>query len=504
MQSDKKQKKATKVQTKTTLQSGSRHGWWGLLLVSLVAVSWGSWSSPAKGQDVKEPERYVFLLSIDGLSHKHLLDKRLPFTHLRRLAKEGILAGSRTIFPSMTWPSHASLVTGQYPREHGILGNRWLHNKKQIYWPYWEAADVHRRSESIYDLATQRGIRTAALMWPATQGSKTITYNLPEVARRRLFKRYVDSRMLRAAREAGYSREQLFQAMAAEDIRSDRMVTKLAISLVQKKQGRPGLFLMHYLDLDHVLHGHGTSPSRALKRSARELDALFGQIVEATKKAGIYKRSTFFVVSDHGFLQSKKTIDLRQVLMQAGVSRYQMLNSYRVKREDVSSFYNGHAGFIYIHPRKGDKAKRRVELRRKILASLRKIKEIERVYTPKEYAALGFPSPKEDRGAPDLIALAKPDCYFRLNPKGRLVRNFRVGMHGYLPGHKDIQVPFLAFGETIRERSEPLQVRNIDVAPTVARILGLSWSQPRAGRVLSQILDPTALGRKARLASKKR
>ena len=29
-----------------------------------------------------------------------------------------------TVFPSMTWPSHASLVTGSYPARHGVLGNR--------------------------------------------------------------------------------------------------------------------------------------------------------------------------------------------------------------------------------------------------------------------------------------------------------------------------------------------------------------------------------------------
>ena len=69
----------------------------------------------------------VVLLSIDGLRPDHVLEAdrlglRVP--NLRRLAREGAHArGVAGVLPTVTYPSHTTLVTGVSPARHGILAN---------------------------------------------------------------------------------------------------------------------------------------------------------------------------------------------------------------------------------------------------------------------------------------------------------------------------------------------------------------------------------------------
>ena len=441
-------------------------------------------------KQAEKKKRYVFLLSIDGFAHKHLLDQRLPLKQLRRYASAGVTGRSQTIFPSMTWSSHASMVTGQHPRRHGILGNRWLHRDRKVYWPYWEAADRDRRSEAIYEIAAKSGIQTAALMWPGTQGAKDIAYNLPEVAKPILFQRYLDQRIRDIAARAGYPKKRLHAVMQREDLTADRLVTKMAVTLIRQKKDRPQLFLLHFLELDRVLHQDARC-RHLCKKTLAALDHYFGEIVKATQEEGIFEQSTFFIASDHGFLQIKKAIDLRQILVSAGISRYTGLSAARIQKEEVTSFYNGHSAFVYIHPRHKEKAvrqKRRRVLKEKIIALLKRYPEIQRVYRARELRSLGLPKRGEHPGAPDLVVLAKPDSFFLLNPWGKPIRPYRVGMHGYLPHHPSMRVPFLAFGASIRDLPKAVSVHNLDLAPTIAHLFGLSWSSKPAGRVLFEIL----------------
>ena len=69
----------------------------------------------------------VLLVSIDGLAGFYWNDPNLRLPTLRRLAERGVVASRmEAVFPSTTWPTHVSLVTGVAPRTHGIVGNHVL------------------------------------------------------------------------------------------------------------------------------------------------------------------------------------------------------------------------------------------------------------------------------------------------------------------------------------------------------------------------------------------
>lgn len=83
-----------------------------------------------------------------------------------------------SVYPSITYPAHTSIVTGRYPVHHGIVDNTKIQpNRKSPDW-YWQRKYI--RGTTLYDEALKQGMTVAALLWPVTARSK-ITWNLPEI-----------------------------------------------------------------------------------------------------------------------------------------------------------------------------------------------------------------------------------------------------------------------------------------------------------------------------------
>ncbi len=69
----------------------------------------------------------VLMISVDGLKPEYVLDAdahglKIPF--LRSLMRDGAYArGVTGVWPTVTYPSHTTLLTGVSPAEHGIYNN---------------------------------------------------------------------------------------------------------------------------------------------------------------------------------------------------------------------------------------------------------------------------------------------------------------------------------------------------------------------------------------------
>src|SRR6058998_3934626 len=130
------------------------------------------------------PAKRLLVISVDGLDHRYLRDRdqlglRIP--NMRRLLNQGRYAqGVIGVYPTITWPSHTSLITGVRPDQHGILGNRrGRQDGGDYYWP----ADL-LKTRTLWQAAHELGWTTAAVTWPVTVGA-AITFNLPEYFQRR-------------------------------------------------------------------------------------------------------------------------------------------------------------------------------------------------------------------------------------------------------------------------------------------------------------------------------
>ena len=124
----------------------------------------------------------VIIISIDGFASFYWRDPAVRAPVLRRLAERGVLAaGMECVFPSTTWPTHVSLVTGVSPRAHGVVANHIL-NRDTLQPedltgdPIYDAPKL-LRARTVYDRAHGAGLRTAAIDWPATRNATTLDFN---------------------------------------------------------------------------------------------------------------------------------------------------------------------------------------------------------------------------------------------------------------------------------------------------------------------------------------
>lgn len=232
----------------------------------------------------------VVLLSVDGLDNRYLRDcdkLGLKIPHLRRLMKEGEWAdGVVGEVPTITWPSHTTMITGVPPSVHGIEANQ-----------RWEYSLI--KVKTLWDELKAANRTTAAITWPVTVNAP-ITWNLPEVFE----KRQGGSMDLESiARKATPG---LIEEIAArypsfpQQWVDDRTRTLAALFLVQEKH--PDFIAIHLVDLDS--EEHDTKPfSAASKAILERTDELIGQVVSA-----IPGNTVFVLASDHGFAGVDKTV----------------------------------------------------------------------------------------------------------------------------------------------------------------------------------------------------
>ena len=72
----------------------------------------------------------MILVSIDGFAAYHLYNQQLQLSNIRELIDQGVwVASSETVFPSVTHPSHTTIVTGVEPRLHGVIDNTMVNRR---------------------------------------------------------------------------------------------------------------------------------------------------------------------------------------------------------------------------------------------------------------------------------------------------------------------------------------------------------------------------------------
>src|SRR5574337_1016038 len=135
----------------------------------------------ASGQ-AEFPSRLV-VLSADGMRpdfYRQPGKFGLKVPNLRELVESGASADAvESVYPSTTYPAHATLVTGVAPRAHGIYSHLTSLDPTEAVRPWhWfaQALDV----PALWTVARVEGLKTAAVTWPVSAGAP-IHYNLPEI-----------------------------------------------------------------------------------------------------------------------------------------------------------------------------------------------------------------------------------------------------------------------------------------------------------------------------------
>lgn len=412
--------------------------------------------------------KYVIVISFDAVSEEDLefLSKQPNFS---KLIKNGALIKNvESVYPSLTYPAHATIVTGKYPKNHGVINNTVLDFKNDN--PDWYWYRKYIKGDTIFDLAEKSGMKTCSILWPVTARSK-ITYNMPEIF---CTKRY-DNQILKSAlagskiyqvnmnKKFGYLRQGM------EEPYLDNFATEVAKKTIREL--KPNLILLHLIDSDSQKHKYGIENKEVIE-SLKRHDERLGEIIESLKLAGIYEDSTIIALGYHSQINVNNVIKLNSILMKNDLIN---VNGNKIKSYKAIAKSCDGSSYIYL------KNKNDVETRKKVRDILNELKNkysnvIEEVYNNEEIKNLGA-----DINASFMIE-AKRGYYFIddflgeaievIDESSKIKHKLRAS-HGYLPSRDNYKTFFIAYGKTIKKGVVLEKGKLINHGPTIAKILDI-------------------------------
>ncbi len=426
------------------------------------------------------------MISVDGLSAYYLDDPKAEMPTIRALAADGARASMmKASTPTVTWPNHTTLVTGVNPAKHGVIGNNYFDRASRkkvtlISDPVYDKDEIVK-VPTIYDLANAAGMKTAGIRWPATRNAKTLDWGIPDVINTNLLRKYTTPTLLAESEKAGidiFADEKTEAGSGSSPKPTDENCVRVFNFILHEH--RPSLALLHVIDVDHTEHLKGPKSPEAYE-AVKAADERVKEVWEELKR-DFPGKATLLVVSDHGFSPIKRMILPNVILRKAGLVE---AGAGKGTTRSVQIVTQGGSAFVYVL----DEA-HRSEIIEKIKKALHGLEGVTRIAEPKDFKEFGVANPKDDPHAPDLILFAEEGCNFGDTAAGELPFNDkpeRKGSHGHDANLPDLHATFVAWGAGIKRGARLGEISNVDVAPTIAKLLGLSIPNAE-GKPLKAIL----------------
>jgi len=251
----------------------------------------------------------LLVISVDGLDWRYLRDRGdLKIPNIRRLmAKSQVADGVTGVWPTITWPSHTTMLTGVRPDQHGIQGN--AAGAPDPAQSYWSATKI--KVPTLTQCLAGAGRSIGAVNWPVTVDAK-INWNLPEVyARRNGDSSDMDTVDKFATPGLVAEIGRAYPSFPHQWL-DDRSETLATIYILTRKQ--PDLMLLHLAETDSAQHEEGPFVPHVMAVLERT-DELIGDILKAAPKD-----YAVALVSDHGFEQIDHIANLKVLAAADGMT----------------------------------------------------------------------------------------------------------------------------------------------------------------------------------------
>jgi predicted AlkP superfamily pyrophosphatase or phosphodiesterase len=390
--------------------------------------------------------QHVVVITIDGFRPDFYTDSTWHTVHLQELLKKGVYAkGVNSVFPSMTYPSHTTIVTGVWPAKHGIYYN----NMFEPNGPYWNNSSI--KVPTIWSAAQKKGLKVASLLWPVSADAP-VMYDIPDIGS------MGDSIRELYSKPAGFIadlKKNVFNDSSHIEYGKDHNVAAIAAYVIKKDQ--PNLMTIHFFSVDHYEHEQGRE-GPLVKAAVADADSSVGIIINALKDAGIWDKTVLIVTGDHGFLDVTKSVQPNVWLAKAGLI---------TKDEWKAQFFSvGGSSYLYLKDKNDSKTLAQVK---DILTHLSdEEKQLFRIIDRKQLDAIG--------GNPEVaFALSgEHGASFGNLITGEAVKPGKGGTHGYFPDFQQIRTGFIAYGPGIKQGGVIPEMNLRDITPVIAKLLNLS------------------------------
>jgi predicted AlkP superfamily pyrophosphatase or phosphodiesterase len=403
---------------------------------------------------------------VDGLKPEavlHAKEHGLRLPNLVRFLNEGTYSsGVMGVLPTVTYPSHATLITGVSPAKHGISANTTFdpYVKNEQGW-YWYAEDI--KVPTLWDAAHAAGLTTASVYWPISVGAH-VDFNLPQIWRTGTED---DSKLQRSLSTPGLEQELVanlgrYPGGMEETVDADEVRTRFAVKIIETKH--PAFMTVYLTGLDTEQHKSGPFSEKS-DAVLERLDALVGQLraaAENTSEGNAY----VCVVSDHGFAKVQHDVNLYEAFL--GAELFTMDSSHKVTAWKAMPWPAGGAAAIVLQdPNDKVTATRVEELLHRLAAD--PSNGIDRILTREELQRSG--------GFPEASYFVSFKIGYELGysfePPLVSAPSYG-GMHGYLASNPEMRSSFFLVGPKVASGKSLGEIDMRQIAPTLAQILRIN------------------------------
>ncbi len=258
--------------------------------------------------------KHSIVLDIVGLEYKHLDSGLVP--NIEKIARAGEAAMLEPVFPAVTCTVQASILSGKYPSEHGIIANG-LYDRDKHNVSFWEQPSSLVQAKRVWDT---KQAKTAVLFWQNTMYANSDIVVTPRPI-------HLDDKMVMwcYSRPPGYY-EQLKEKFGEFNLasywgplasyKSSEWIANAAEYTLESE--RPGQLFVYVPHVDYSAQRFGKESAQT-KEDLKKADEIVGRLVQKTVDLGIHDETQFVIVSEYAFSDVKDAVPLNLVLRDAGL-----------------------------------------------------------------------------------------------------------------------------------------------------------------------------------------
>lgn len=426
----------------------------------------------------------IIVLSVDAMVYDDI-EYFKSLSNFKYIYDNGSIINTiKTIYPTVTYVAHTSMSTGTYPNKHGVVSNiDFIPGNLKSPWKWFSHA---RKCPDIFTAAKAAGLKTAAVFWPVTGNHPDIDYLVAEYWPQTPTETNKEA-FLRAGTTPELYAECVEPFIEGLKVRThpetDKFMIDCACQMIRSYQ--PDILMIHPGNVDAYRHKTGVFSS-LVTRGIEETDVWIGDLIQATKDAGVFEETNFFIISDHGQMDVVRAVKPNVIFADKGLITFNEDGKLVDWRAYCSS--TGMSAHVYLKDPGDEKTRSEVY---QLLLEMRDegIYGISEVYTTEEIN-------EAEHLSGDFSFVLETDGYssFSDDWKRPYVKNldlsdYRFGKatHGYLPD-KGAQPTFVAFGPDIKKGVIIERRPIVDEAPTYAKILGIEmpWAD---GTPIDELLN---------------
>lgn len=415
------------------------------------------------GKGFTQKVEHVILISIDGFRPDFYLDPSWGMVNLRQMMENGVYAeGVNSVFPTVTFPNHTTMITGVRPDKHGIYYNNPFDPKSSSSEWHWYSDAI--KSKTLWDAVHQAGKTTASINWPVSVGAP-VSYNFPifkekGISRLEAIEKYATPKgLLKEVQEKATGElESIDFGMEQDYLILDENMARISAYLI--RQYKPALTTLRLSCVDHCQHIEGRDGDM-VRRAVSGVDRALRTIMEAIERADISENTAVIIAGDHGFVNRHTLIAPNIWLEKAGLQKDLKSGNWEAKFHTA-----GGSAFLMLNEKNNHKVLQKVKT---ILGNLPEgQKKLFKIIERKELENLGA-----DPDAALALAAIKGVAFSAAND-GDIIKAGKGGTHGYFPDFDEIQTGFVGYGAGFKKGIVVPIMGMEDIAPMVAELLGIT------------------------------